>query len=270
MQRDCQLPQKGRGGEWASNPFPLSRVDPLLPRKTVSVVTHDIESQAVLNNYFDLSKKFRLGQWFTRHQDVFNEAIKSPPDAILMNVRLPDVCGIQCAHDLKRLHPRLIVVMMAKEIDISAFLRAFQAGADGYFVSPGTLEAWERILSDALTGWKPFSRELQKLVVERLGNNFASGGGTGEFTQAEHDVMSCLVLAESDKQISSKRGTSLGTTHAIMNGIFKKLGVHNRRQAVNAYLGFKRTQFKEPTAVSRLARANAVVPNHPGSLLAQL
>ena len=47
-----------------------------------------------------------------------------------------------------------------------------------------------------------------------------------------------MILGLSDKEIATLTGTATTTVHAIASHIYKKLNVHNRREAVSAYLGF--------------------------------
>src|SRR5439155_19574753 len=131
-----------------------------------------------------------------------------------------------------KLLPEVTLIMLAGQADISSCIQAFQAGADGYFVVPGTPSSLEAAINDALDGWKPSSREIQKLIAELLTCAALPEDLSGRLTHAEQEILSYLVLGMSDKDISSFRGTSESTVHSITNSIFKKLNVHSRREAV--------------------------------------
>ena len=142
--------------------------------------------------------------------------------------------------------PKLPVVMLAEEAALPLFIRAFQAGVDGYYILPGTPESLHETLRNALAGWKCFSKEIQRLLVERLAGTSALLGGNRTLTRTEQNIMAYLILGLSDKEIAMFTSHATATVHTITHHIFKKLGVHRRREAVSVYLEFN--QKMAPTA----------------------
>src|SRR5262249_24087484 len=139
---------------------------------------------------------------------------------------IPEVSGPECMHQLRRVLPkRPPMIALSRAPEFSVYLRAFQAGADGFFVLPGTPESFVAMLSDAMAGWKPVSSEMHKYIVERLIRTSPFVGPRGTLTPAEQRVLSGFVLNLQDKEIADLRGTSAGTIHSITNSMFKKLDV---------------------------------------------
>ncbi len=75
-------------------------------------------------------------------------------------------------------------------------------------------------------------------MAEHFAHNSSLADGTRTLTPAEHKVMSYLTMELADKEIADVTGRSTATIHSITNSIFKKLGVHSRREAVRVFLGF--------------------------------
>jgi DNA-binding NarL/FixJ family response regulator len=143
--------------------------------------------------------------------------------------------GIECLRLLKRMRYGLPIVMFACQPDLRICLQCFQMGADGYFVTPGTPESFEQILSDATMGWHSFSKEIQGLFVDRL-SYCALTGRAALLTPAEIEVVRCFADGLRDKDIAELRNTSVATVHALTSSILKKLKVHRRVDAVRALL----------------------------------
>ena len=210
----------------------------------VSLVDGQTSSQRIIKLRLTGSREFRLCRHYRSGEDALRGAPVYPADLILINARLPGMCGIECAHKLKKVLPKLSVVMFAKEVELPGFIRALLAGADGYFIVSGKAESLDQVLSNALAGWKPFSKEIQKLLVGCLTHTSLLPAVNGALTPTERKIMAYLVLGFSDKEIATLTGNATATIHSVTNRIFKKLDVHSRREAVSVYLGFKRGRTK--------------------------
>ena len=210
----------------------------------VSLVDGQIRSQRIIKLHLTGSREFRLGRHYRSAEDALRGVPVDPADLILINARLPGMCGIECAHKLKKVLPKLPVVMFAKEVELPGFIRALLAGADGYFIVSGKAESLEQVLSNALAGWKPFPREIQKMLVGCLMHASLLPAVNGALTPTERKIMAYLVLGLSDKEIATLTGNATATIHSVTNRIFKKLDVHSRREAVSVHLGFKRGMKK--------------------------
>ena len=211
---------------------------------SVSLVDGQISSQRIIKLHLTRSREFRLCRHYRSAEDALRGVPADPADLILINSRLPGMCGIECAHKLKKVLPKLPVVMFAKEVELPGFIRSLLAGADGYFIVSGKAESLEQVLSNALAGWKPFSREIQKLLVGCLTHTSLLPAVNGAMTPAERKIMAYLVLGLSDKEIATLTGNATATIHSVTNRIFKKLDVHSRGEAVSMHLGFKRGMTK--------------------------
>ena len=55
-------------------------------------------------------------------------------------------------------------------------------------------------------------------------------------TQREHEILGLLSKGQPDKEIADLLRISTWTVHGHLKKIFEKLGVHNRTEAVLAYL----------------------------------
>jgi two-component system nitrogen regulation response regulator GlnG len=75
---------------------------------------------------------------------------RRPPDAILLDVRLPGRDGIAAIPDLRALAPRAPVIVMTAFGDLDTAVRAITAGAFDYLVKPFDLEKVAAVVARAL------------------------------------------------------------------------------------------------------------------------
>ena len=56
------------------------------------------------------------------------------PDVVLMDLRMPDLGGIDATRTIKQQHPSVRVIILSAYDDAGLRLHASQAGADGYLI----------------------------------------------------------------------------------------------------------------------------------------
>ncbi len=76
------------------------------------------------------------------------------PHLMLLDVVMPEMDGFQTLNEVKKIDPRLIVVLvtaLAQDTSIDIAGRTVQQGADGYITKPVDLEKLNRILTTKLS-----------------------------------------------------------------------------------------------------------------------
>ena len=104
------------------------------------------------------------------------------------------------------------------------------AGADGWLVKPVVPVRLTQAINLVAQGVPALSEQIQEALVSFLHRAGASLFAP-DLTPREQEIVGCLAAMLSDKEISDCLSMSLNALHAHWVQIFKKLGVHNRRQA---------------------------------------
>ena len=166
-------------------------------------------------------------------EDALVQAQLLRPDVVLMDVRLPDVDGVEATRRIRAAVPGTAVLMLSMYDDDATVFAAMRAGAQGYLLKdaepddvaggiravtsgqaifgPGVAQRMLTFLSSAQpTADYPFPQltERERLILERL----AAGRRTGE-------IATELFLAR--KTVSNQ-----------LTSVFAKLGVADRAEAV--------------------------------------
>ncbi|TWT69372.1 sigma-54-dependent transcriptional regulator [Crateriforma conspicua] len=90
----------------------------------------------------------------TRLADSGEEALKivtnSPPDLVLLDVRLPGISGIEALGKIRETSPTLPVLLITAHADVHQAVDSIKRGADDYLAKPIDLEELRTAISDLL------------------------------------------------------------------------------------------------------------------------
>ena len=158
-------------------------------------------------------------------------------DLALVDVRMPDLDGLELLRTLKAESPDMPVVMISTYDNAPYVKRALADGAAGYLLKDATPEDLAQAINVAMSGSGNVlsPRVIQNLFEEHeaAGRDNGSSGRRGEYslTQREHDILALLAEGRSNREIAQRLYLSEKTVKAHLAAIFRKLGVTNRTQA---------------------------------------
>jgi two-component system, NarL family, response regulator LiaR len=156
------------------------------------------------------------------------------PDAVLMEIDMPRLCGIRCAERLRLLAPELRIVMHTARGDPVAVFNSLAVGARGYLVKPTGPEEIVDAVGRALESAYVFNRQAEEVIFGGLGR-MAELAKRHLFSKREMEVLAYLWQGLSDKDISVRMGICNGTVHRHLSIIYNKMDVHTRQEAVRAF-----------------------------------
>jgi len=158
-------------------------------------------------------------------------------DLALVDVRMPDLDGLELLRALKADRPEMPVIMLSTYDNAPYVKRALADGASGYLLKDATPEDLSQAINVALSGSGNVlsPRVIQNLFEEHeaAGRDPSANGRRGEYnlTQREHDILELLAEGRANREIAQRLYLSEKTVKAHLAAIFRKLGVTNRTQA---------------------------------------
>ena len=157
------------------------------------------------------------------------------PDAILMDIRLPRMSGIECTSRLKDMLPATPIVILTVLDDDELIFRALQAGADGYLLKRSKPAELRAALLDVLNGGAPMSSAIARRVVRSFRRPPANPRNEAHLSTRETEVLSLLSRGLSNKEIADQMRLSVETVRSYLKTIYEKLHVRCRIEAVLRY-----------------------------------
>ena len=95
------------------------------------------------------------------------KAKASPPDALLLDINMPDITGLDLLPDLRRNAPGLSVVMITGQASPKSAVTAMKLGAEDYLEKPFSLEEL-RLVLDRIAEKTDLKRQVTELKERRI------------------------------------------------------------------------------------------------------
>jgi len=150
------------------------------------------------------------------------------PDITLMDLRLPNLGGVDAITAIRGEFPSARVIVLTTFDGDEDIYRALQAGARGYLLKG--MDADELI--DAIHIVHSGKTRIPAPVAQRLAGRM----GGQELTGRETEVLHQIVAGKSNKEIASVLFISEATVKTHINSLLGKLGVTDRTQAATTAL----------------------------------
>lgn len=155
------------------------------------------------------------------------------PDLALVDVRMPDLDGLELLRAMKAEWPDIPVIMISTYENAPYVKRALADGAAGYLLKDATPEDLAQAINVAMSG---SGNVLSPRVIQNLFEDQEQGSGNGRrndfsLTQRENDILELLAEGRANRDIAQCLFLSEKTVKAHLAAIFRKLGVTNRTQA---------------------------------------
>ena len=152
-------------------------------------------------------------------EEALEAAREQLPDLVLLDVRLPGVCGYQVCHDLRaEFGPGLpIVFVSASRTEPHDRVAGLLVGGDEYFT-------------------KPIAADEFLIRVERLLRRAApvDPSVAAKLTKRELEILHLLADGSNTREIAAHLVISAKTVSTHVDRILAKVGVHSRSQLVAA------------------------------------
>lgn len=170
------------------------------------------------------------------------------PDVVLMDLRMPEMGGLEATRRLQEELPAVKVVALTASTDDEDLFEALKAGAQGYLLKDLEAEAFFRLLEAAGRG----EPALTPSMAAKMLREFARKGRTPEgeddhtthratsgrrnpteLTDREAEVLNFMVDGvTSNRELAAELGVSENTVKFHVRNILDKLHLHSRAQAV--------------------------------------
>jgi DNA-binding NarL/FixJ family response regulator len=243
-----------------------------MPEPKLKILLADDQSlfvqslQTFLNNYAEDMNVIGIA---VNGKEAVSMAAEQRPDIILMDIRMPEMDGVEAVRRIKPEYPEIKIIMLSTYHEDEFVRSALLAGASGYLlkdISPTELIASIRALN---SGIMQISPEIARaLVQDRYGPEASSprtvppallrradaGARVSgkpldsqaatlqnktkglewlkELTNREREIFTLITTGYDNEQIAGKLNLALQTVRNQVSTIYSKLGVKNRFEII--------------------------------------
>jgi len=146
------------------------------------------------------------------------------PDVVLMDLRMPEMEGTAAIRELRRIYPKLPILVLTNYETDSYIMEALEAGAMGYLLK-STPQAE---LVSAVEKVHANQRVIPPGIAARLLENI----GRDELSARELEVLALVARGQSNKEIADTLSISDKTVRNHVASCLVKLGATDRTGAV--------------------------------------
>jgi DNA-binding NarL/FixJ family response regulator len=169
------------------------------------------------------------------------------PDVVLMDVRMPEMDGIEATRRLTAV-PGSARVLVLTTFDLDALVYdALQAGASGFLLKEAPPEQLVAGVRTVAAGEQLLAPTVTRRLIERFTSQAppVPPGTVDELTPRELEVLQHIARAMSNAEIAARLFVSETTVKTHVARILMKLGLRDRVQAV--VYAYERGLVQAPT-----------------------
>jgi len=148
------------------------------------------------------------------------------PNVVLLDVRMPNISGIEAAQRIKGELKEIVVIMLSAAEDEKSIERAMYAGADGYLSKEVNSEELVAAIRNAILGERVFSRSILNLL-EGKAKEQKTDQPSVKLTKREEEIVTLVAKGLTSQDIAKKLFISPRTVETHRARIMDKLGVNN-------------------------------------------
>jgi DNA-binding NarL/FixJ family response regulator len=153
---------------------------------------------------------------------------KTPPDVALLDVRLPDMGGVELCREIRSRFPEVRCLMFTAYSYDETMVDAIMAGASGYLLKQ---TAGEDLL-DSIRIVAEGGTLIDPVMAENIRVYLGATGPRGEpLSPQQQRVLDLIVEGLSNREIGARLGLAEKTVKNYVSAVLEKLGVHSRTQA---------------------------------------
>jgi DNA-binding NarL/FixJ family response regulator len=161
------------------------------------------------------------------------------PDIVLMDIRMPDMNGLDATRHVKQVVPTASVIMLTMHENPDYLFEAVKAGASGYVLKdvagPDLLEAIHTVVEGgSLLNQEVVGKFLRRLAADAEQSSappLAAGPGPDRLTPRELEVLKLIAAGLSNKEIAARLTVTVATVKTHLEHILQKMQVSDRTQA---------------------------------------
>jgi DNA-binding NarL/FixJ family response regulator len=183
---------------------------PLMREGIAAVIRNESDMQLVA----EASTGHEAIQGFREHQ----------PDVTLMDVRMPDMGGIDALLAIRTEFPNVRVIMLTTFEGDAEIQRALEAGAQGYMLKSMPRKQLVDMIRKVHAGKKQIPPEVADQLIEHIGDETLS--------KREVEVLQKVAAGNRNSDIAALLFISEETVKGHVKHIMEKLGASDRTEAV--------------------------------------
>lgn len=169
-------------------------------------------------------------------EEGYRLATELVPDIVLLDMRMPDVSGLEVLNRLRKDNFSNAIVMLTTSNEENDLINSLRSGAQGYLLKDMEPAELVSALREVVNGKTMVAPELAGVLArvvqgENVMDEVVEDSPFSELTPRELEILCLLAEGQSNKVIARNLGISDGTVKLHVKSILRKLDLHSRVEA---------------------------------------
>ncbi len=169
-------------------------------------------------------------------RETLRRTFEETPDVILLDLRLPELDGLQVLSALQSSSSRPAILIMTAHPDEQDMYEALTLGAAGFLTKDIGLRLIPDVIRTALTGKSVVVSSTFPDRIERWSHTDAGQrlhrGEAVELTDEQLRILALLAKGLTNDEIGSRLSISVRAVKTRLSALYRKIGVRHRTEAV--------------------------------------
>jgi DNA-binding NarL/FixJ family response regulator len=186
---------------------------------------------ALLESVRDGTPRVRVVGVAASGREAVRAAVTLRPHVVVMDIRMPDLNGIEATREIGRVAPRVAVLMLTMVEEDDSVFAAMRAGALGYVLKGAGQDEIVRAIRAVAAGEAIFGPGVARRVLGRLSKPPDRPDPCPTLTPRERDVLALIADGQPNSTVATRLGLSPKTVSNHVSAVLAKLGVADRAGA---------------------------------------
>ncbi|UNC91176.1 response regulator [Candidatus Contubernalis alkaliaceticus] len=192
-----------------------------------------------LSTILELESDFLIAGTAANGQEAVKFCLEKPPDVVLMDIRMPQMDGVEATRRITAAHPSVKIIILTTFLEDDLIVKGLKAGAKTYLLKDLPSEKLAESIRAIYRGDIFMQPEIAARLVAQAAGQLPAGELHEKYdtlieplTRRELNILALMAEGLSNSAIASQLHLSEGTVKNHVSSIYGKLGISDRTQAV--------------------------------------
>jgi two-component system, NarL family, invasion response regulator UvrY len=157
-------------------------------------------------------------------QSVLDKISKEKWDIVILDISMPGLNGIETLKEIKKVKPKLPVLVLTVHSEDQFALRSIKSGASGYLTKDAAPAELIKAINKIVTGGKYINEQIAELLADDIERD-TNKPLHENLSDREFEVMRLIASGRTAKQIADELALSVKTVSTYRARLLDKMGL---------------------------------------------